>query len=135
MNVNVSAIDVKDIVEVYENTHSIDNIDDESDLPSVIKPFVHLFNAIRAAQQQNDREQARICYLRETSECNKAYCQSMYDELTAVDMVKVNMQLHMGAGEQSIPYSPDTPMHLIHQPQKSVCHLRQTVSARCAREQ
>jgi len=95
-NVDVTAIDVTIIVDVYEHTHSIDNIEDESDLPCVMAPFVQLLETIRTAQHQNDGEQQRINYVRETSECNQAHYQSMYDEMTEVDMVRVNAQLQKG---------------------------------------
>lgn len=95
-DVDVTLDDVTLLVDVYEHTHSIDNIEDESDLPCVMAPFVTLLENIRTAQHQNDREQQRINYVRETSECNQAYYQSMYSELTEVDMVKVNAQLQKG---------------------------------------
>jgi len=95
-SVDVTLIDVTSIDEAYTHTNSIDNIEDESDLPWVMRPFAQLLETIRTTQQLNDGEQQRICYARDTSECNQAYYQSMYDELTVVDMVKVSVQLQKG---------------------------------------
>lgn len=96
------------IDEIYDNTHSIDNIEDEADLPCVMKHFVELLELVRTSQNQNEREQQRIRYVRETSECNQAYYQDMYDDLTVVDMVKVNAQIqkaHRMCGDLDMLYA------------------------------
>jgi hypothetical protein len=44
-----------------------------------------MMHDIRACQIQNDREQTTINYVRDVSECNQAYHEEVYGEMTAID--------------------------------------------------
>ena len=91
--IDPATVDVTLIDEVYTHVGTIDNVEDESDLPCIMASLVNMMNTIRNAQLQNDREQQRIQYVRETSECNEAFHQDAFDELTSVDMIEVDAKL------------------------------------------
>lgn len=80
-------------IDVHAHVNAIDNVEDESDLPCIISHLVKKMDTIRNSQLQNDREQQRIQYVRETSECNEAFHQDAFDELTSVDMIEVDAKL------------------------------------------
>ena len=80
-------------IDVHAHVNSIDNVEDESDLPCIFTHLVKKMNDIRDAQLKNDSEQQRIQYVRETSECNEAFHQDAFDELTSVDMIEVDAKL------------------------------------------
>lgn len=80
-------------IDVHAHVNSIDNLEDESDLPCIFTHLVKKMNDFRGYQLQNDREQQRIQYVRETSECNEAFHQDAFDELTSVDMIEVDAKL------------------------------------------
>ena len=61
------------------------NVEDESDLQFIIKLVTCVMENIRSCQINNDREQAVIEYVREVSECNEAYHQDVFSEMTSID--------------------------------------------------
>lgn len=78
------------------NAPNVDNIEDESDLPFIIKMLTERMNLIRKCQITNDREQQRIQYVRETSECNQAFHQVEFDRLTGFEESEVQARYAMG---------------------------------------
>jgi hypothetical protein len=74
----------------------VDNIEDEPDLPFIIKMLTERMNLIRKCQITNDREQQRIQYVRETSECNQAFHQVEFDRLTGFEESEVQARYAMG---------------------------------------
>jgi len=75
---------------------NVNNIEDESDLPFIIKMLTERMNLIRKCQITNDREQQRIQYVRETSECNQAFHQVEFDRLTGFEESEVQARYAMG---------------------------------------
>lgn len=84
------------IAAAVEHAPAIANIEDESDLSFVLKMLTERMEKIRRCQQQNDREQQRITYVRETSECNRAYHQDAFDELTGFDSNEIDARYAVG---------------------------------------
>ena len=78
------------------NAPNVDNVEDESDLPFIIKMLTERMNLIRKCQLTNDREQQRIQYVRETSECNQAFHQVEFERLTGFDESEVQARYAMG---------------------------------------
>ena len=64
---------------------NICNVEDEPDLQFIIKLVTCVMENIRKCQINNDREQAVIEYVREVSECNEAYHQDVFSEMTSID--------------------------------------------------
>jgi len=84
------------IATAVEHAPTIANIEDESDLSFVLKMLTKRMEKIRRCQQQNDREQQRITYVRETSECNRAFHQDAFDELTGFDSNEIDARYAVG---------------------------------------
>lgn len=74
------------------NLPTVDNVEDETDLQFIIKMLTERMNKIRKCQLMNDREKQRICYVRETSECNQAYHTDEFQRLTAYDESEVEVR-------------------------------------------
>lgn len=81
---------------VLAHIPSVDNVEDESDLPFIIKMLNERMHLIRKCQITNDREQQRIQYVRETSECNQAFHQVEFDRLTGFEESEVQARYAMG---------------------------------------
>ena len=80
----------------HAHNPTIDNIEDESDLGCIIHFLNQYMEDARNAQLQNDREQQRIQYVRETSECNQSFHQDAFDDLTHVDFSEVEAKYRTG---------------------------------------
>lgn len=64
---------------------TICNVEDESDLQFIFQVVTCTMENIRSCQINNDREQQVIDYVREVSECNEAYHQDVFSEMTSID--------------------------------------------------
>ena len=71
--------------ESLKHAPTVCNIEDESDLQFIIRLVTCVMENIRKCQINNDREQAVIEYVREVSECNEAYHQDVFSEMTSID--------------------------------------------------
>ena len=97
LNPAVVIVDVTFVpVASHAHIHSIDNIEDESDIGCIIHLLNQHMEDARNAQLQNDREQQRIQYVRETSECNQSFHQDAFDDLTHVDFSEVEAKYRTG---------------------------------------
>ena len=76
---------------------SVPNVEDETDLSFILKHLTEKMNTIRKCQQQNDREQQRMEFVRETSECNAAFHKDVFQEMTSIDESEVRTQRSVGA--------------------------------------
>lgn len=81
---------------VFGHLPIISSIEDEPDLPHIIAYVVERLHALREFQTQNDREQARLRYVQETSEATQAFHQTSLDELLEVDMTEVVAKSRVG---------------------------------------
>ena len=89
-------IDTAALTAALEHTPSIPNVEDETDLLYILKHFTDKMNTIRLCQQQNDREQQRMKFVRETSESNEAYHQDIFQEMTEINESEVRSQRDVG---------------------------------------
>lgn len=64
---------------------NICNVEDEPDLQFIFKVVSCVMENIRSCQINNDREQQVIDYVRDVSECNEAYHQDVFSEMTSID--------------------------------------------------
>jgi hypothetical protein len=55
-----------------------------------------MMNNLRRLQVQNDGEQAIIANVREVAECNEAYHQDVFSELTAIDESELESRYAIG---------------------------------------
>jgi hypothetical protein len=76
---------------------TVSNVEDESDLQFIFKMLTERMEKIRECQITNDREQQRIHYVRETSECNQAFHQVEFDRLTGFNDAEVDARYAAGA--------------------------------------
>ena len=76
---------------------TVSNVEDESDLQFIFKMLTERMERIRECQLMNDREQQRIQYVRETSECNQAFHQVEFDRLTGFNDAEVDARYAAGA--------------------------------------
>lgn len=76
---------------------TVSNVEDESDLQFIFKMLTERMEKIRTCQITNDREQQRIQYVRETSECNQAFHQVEFDRLTGFNDAEVDARYAAGA--------------------------------------
>ena len=76
---------------------TVANVEDESDLQFIFKMLTERMEKIRKCQITNDREQQRIQYVRETSECNQAFHQVEFDRLTGFNDAEVDARYAAGA--------------------------------------
>lgn len=76
---------------------TVSNVEDESDLQFIFKMLTERMEKIRECQITNDREQQRIQYVRETSECNQAFHQVEFDRLTGFNDAEVDARYAAGA--------------------------------------
>lgn len=76
---------------------TVANVEDESDLQFIFKMLTERMEKIRTCQITNDREQQRIQYVRETSECNQAFHQVEFDRLTGFNDAEVDARYAAGA--------------------------------------
>lgn len=64
---------------------NICNVEDESDLQFIFKVITCVMNNIRSCQVNNDREQEVIEFVNEVAECNEAFHQDVFTDMTAID--------------------------------------------------
>ena len=88
--------DPADITEAKKHVPMVANVEDESDLTFISKHFTEKMKSIRDCQVQNDREQQRMDFVRETSECNEAFHQDAFNDLTKIDEHSVRAKLNVG---------------------------------------
>ena len=91
-----SDVDAADIASAIAHVPSVPNVEDESDLSYILKHFTEKMNTIRGCQQQNDREQQRMEFVRETSECNEAFHKDVFQGMTAIDESAVRSKRSVG---------------------------------------
>jgi hypothetical protein len=81
---------------VFDKFPWICNIEDEPDLVYPARLINTMMNNLRRLQVQNDREQAIITNVREVAECNEAYHQDVFSELTAIDESELESRYAIG---------------------------------------
>lgn len=81
---------------VMNSIPNICNVEDESDLQFIISLVVCVMENVRKCQINNDREQAVIEYVRETSECNEAYHQDVFSDMTSIDESELGQRYAVG---------------------------------------
>ena len=96
--------DANVVLETYDSADAtsahrpiVANVEDESDLQFIFKMLTERMEKIRECQITNDREQQRIQYVRETSECNQAFHQVEFDRLTGFNDAEVDARYAAGA--------------------------------------
>ena len=75
---------------------NICNVEDESDLQFIFKLITCVMNSIRKCQINNDREQQVIEYVNEVSECNEAFHQDVFSDLTSIDESELEQRYVVG---------------------------------------
>ena len=75
----------EDGYEALKHAPTVCNVEDEPDLQFIIKLVTCVMENIRKCQINNDREQSVIEYVREVSECNEAYHQDVFSDMTSID--------------------------------------------------
>lgn len=70
---------------VLTTVPNICNIEDEADCQFIFKVVTCMMNRIRGCQLQNDREQQVIEFVNEVAECNEAFHQDVFTDMTAID--------------------------------------------------
>lgn len=91
------ATDLTVSVTALDHAPTVSNVEDESDLQFIFKMLTERMEKIRTCQITNDREQQRIQYVRETSECNQAFHQVEFDRLTGFNDAEVDARYAAGA--------------------------------------
>jgi len=79
-----------------KNAPTICNVEDEPDLQFIIRLVSCVMENIRKCQINNDREQSVIEYVREVSECNEAYHQDVFSEMTSIDESELSQRYAVG---------------------------------------
>ena len=82
--------------ESLKNAPTICNVEDEPDLQFIIRLVTCVMNNVRKCQINNDREQSVIEYVREVSECNEAYHQDVFSEMTSIDESELSQRYAVG---------------------------------------
>lgn len=72
------------------------NVEDESDLQFIFKLITCVMNSVRSCQINNDREQQVIDYVNEVSECNEAFHQDVFSDMTAIDESELSQKYAIG---------------------------------------
>ena len=92
-----TATDLTVSTDALAHAPTVANVEDESDLQFIFKMLTERMEKIRTCQITNDREQQRIQYVRETSECNQAFHQVEFDRLTGFNDAEVDARYAAGA--------------------------------------
>ena len=71
--------------EALKHAPTVCNVEDESDLQFIFRVVSCVMENIRSCQIHNDREQQVIDYVRDVSECNEAYHQDVFSDMTSID--------------------------------------------------
>ena len=82
--------------EALKHAPTVCNVEDESDLQFIISLVTCVMENVRKCQINNDREQAVIEYVREVSECNEAYHQDVFSEMTSIDESELGQRYAVG---------------------------------------
>jgi hypothetical protein len=82
--------------ESLKHAPTVCNVEDEPDLQFIIKLVTCVMENIRKCQINNDREQSVIEYVREVSECNEAYHQDVFSEMTSIDESELGQRYAVG---------------------------------------
>lgn len=82
--------------EALMHAPTVCNVEDEPDLQFIMKLVVCVMETVRSCQINNDREMAVIEYVRETSECNEAYHQDVFSEMTSIDDSELSQRYTVG---------------------------------------
>lgn len=81
---------------VLSTVPNICNVEDESDLQFIFKLVTCVMNNIRASQINNDREQEVIGFVNEVAECNEAFHQDVFTDMTAIDESELRQRYAVG---------------------------------------
>lgn len=91
---------IQDSTETYPSVLSsvpnICNVEDESDLQFIFKLITCVMNNVRSCQVNNDREQEVIDFVNEVSECNEAFHQDVFTDMTAIDESELGQRYVVG---------------------------------------
>jgi hypothetical protein len=82
--------------EALKHAPTICNVEDESDLQFIFKLITCVMNSVRKCQINNDREQQVIEYVNEVSECNEAFHQDVFSDLTSIDETELDQRYLIG---------------------------------------
>lgn len=82
--------------EALKHVPNVCNIEDESDLQFIFKLVTCVMESIRNCQINNDREQQVIEYVNEVSECNEAFHQDVFSDMTAIDECELEQRYNIG---------------------------------------
>jgi hypothetical protein len=82
--------------EALKHAPTICNVEDESDLQFIFKLITCVMNSVRKCQINNDREQQVIEYVNEVSECNEAFHQDVFSDLTSIDETELEQRYLIG---------------------------------------
>lgn len=82
--------------EAIKHAPTISNVEDESDLQFIFKLITCVMNSVRKCQINNDREQQVIEYVNEVSECNEAFHQDVFSDLTSIDETELEQRYLIG---------------------------------------
>jgi hypothetical protein len=74
----------------------ISNIEDETDLVPIITEVVAMMNRVRECQLKNDGERENLNFVQETSECNQAFHEESFGELTCIDETELCTRYETG---------------------------------------
>ena len=69
---------------------------DETDLAPIIAEVVAMMNRVRKCQLQNDAERENLKFVKEASECNQAYHEESFGELTCIDETELGQRHDTG---------------------------------------
>jgi hypothetical protein len=81
---------------VLSSVPNICNVEDESDLQFIFKLITCVMNNVRSCQVNNDREQEVIDFVNEVSECNEAFHQDVFTDMTAIDESELGQRYVVG---------------------------------------
>lgn len=82
--------------EALKHAPTVCNVEDEPDLQFIIRLVTCTMENIRKCQINNDREQAVIEYVRDVSECNEAYHQDVFSDMTSIDESELSQRYAVG---------------------------------------
>lgn len=81
---------------ILSSVPNICNVEDESDLQFIFKLITCVMNNVRSCQVNNDREQEVIDFVNEVSECNEAFHQDVFTDMTAIDESELGQRYVVG---------------------------------------
>jgi len=93
---NPTATDSGTFYEALKHAPTINNVGDESDLSFIFKVVSCVMDNVRSCQINNDREQQVIDFVRDVSECNEAFHQDVFSDMTAIDESELGQRYVVG---------------------------------------